>query len=76
MKQTQNMHTRVHSGEKRGSGVISGERSGVGNHRGEWRGGGTRVKAMAVSRAGRENTKTVAKQSHGYLWQKHSLLLA
>ena len=56
------------SGEGRGGGVLSGEKKGGGSHTGEWRGGGVlsgaraRGKATAVTRAGRENSETVAKQ--------------
>ena len=60
-------HTRVLTGWKRGGGVLSGERSGGGSHWEEWRGdsvlSGMRGKATAVSRAGRENSETVAKLS-------------
>ena len=59
-------HTRVLSDEGRGGSVLSGKRSGGSSHWGEWRGSGvlsgTRGKATAVSRARRENSKTVAKQ--------------
>ena len=59
-------HTRVLSGEKKSGAVLSGERSGGGSHWGEWRGDsvlpGTRGKAIAVSRAGRGNSETVAKR--------------
>ena len=53
------------SGERRGSGVLSGERKGDGSHSGEWKGGmlsGTRGAAVAVTRSGRKNSETVAKQ--------------
>ena len=57
-------HTRVLCGGRRGGGVLYGETSGGGSHWGEWRGGsvlsGTRGKATAVSRAGCENSETVA----------------
>ena len=52
------------SGEGRGGGILSGERSGGGSHWREWRGGsvlsGTRGKVTAVSQAGSENSETVA----------------
>ena len=42
------------------------DRSGGGSHWGEWSGGsmlsGTRGKATAVSRAGRENSETIPKR--------------
>ena len=66
MKQAQNTRVRVLSGERRGGCVLSGETSGGGNHWGEWRGGsvfsGMRGKATAVSRAGSENSETVARR--------------
>ena len=59
-------YTHVLSGEGRGGGILSGERCGSGSHWGEWRGGsvhsGTRGKVTAVSRAGRENSKTDARR--------------
>ena len=54
------------TGWRRGGGVLSGERSGDGSDREEWRGGsvlsGMRGKATVDSRAGRENSETVAKR--------------
>ena len=51
-------------GDGKGGGVLSGERSGGSIHWGEWRGdsvlSGTRGKATAISRAGGENSETVA----------------
>ena len=58
MKQTQN--TRMLSGERRGSGILSGERSSGSS---VLSGTYTRGKATAVSRAGRENSETVVKHS-------------
>ena len=61
-------HTCVLSGKRRGGGILSGEMKGGSSYLVEWRDGsmfsGVKGKATAVTRAERENSKTIVKQKN------------